>query len=99
MPDEKWKTARMIDVRMRQYDGIDCLDRHRESQVLRMTFTTLPLKQTAVENDRLLRDSKYVTRTGNLLCGADEFDFHDSLEEGMLAGSVRVRRSARSRSA
>jgi len=96
VPDEKWKTACVVDVRMGKDDGIDCLDRYGESQVLRMTFTAPPLKQTAVENDRLTRNTKDVTRTGNLSCGADEFDFHDSLEYGVLAGGVRVQRAAMS---
>jgi hypothetical protein len=31
MPNEKWETTSMIDVRVREHDGIDRLDGDRES--------------------------------------------------------------------
>jgi len=61
VPDEKWKTACMVDMGMRKHDGINRVDRHRELEVLRVTFTALALKQTAVENYRLTRNMKDVT--------------------------------------
>jgi hypothetical protein len=80
MPDEKRETACMIDMRVRKHDGINRLYRYRELQVLRVTFAASSLKQTAVKNYRLTRNTKDVTRTSNLPRGADELNFHNSLE-------------------
>jgi len=80
VPNEKRETTSMIDVRVREHDGIDRLDGDWEPQVLRLTLDTPSLKETAVEQYCLACDPQYVTRAGNLTRGADEFDFHNSLE-------------------
>jgi hypothetical protein len=91
MPNEKRETTSMIDVRMRKHNSIDLLDADWKSQVLRLTFTAFSLKQTAVEKYCLACNTQDVTRAGNLPRRADEFDFHNSLEDGDSAGDVRAR--------
>jgi len=81
MPNEKRETTSMIDMRVRKHDSIDRIDRDGEVQVLRLAFGTFSLKQTAVEKYCLTCDPQDVTRTGDLPRCADEFDFHNSLEE------------------
>src|SRR5690348_5169280 len=61
MPNEKRETTSMIDVRVREHDGIDRLDGDWEPQVLRLTLATLPLKETAVEQYCLACDPQDVT--------------------------------------
>jgi len=70
----------MIDVRVRKHDGIDRLDSDWKPKVLRLTFPTLSLKETAVEKYCLVCDPQDMTRAGDLTRRADEFDFHNSLE-------------------
>jgi len=70
----------MIDVRVRKHDSIDLLDCNREPEVLCLTLAAPSLKQTAVEKYCLPGNAQNVTRAGDLLRRADEFDFHDSLE-------------------
>ena len=70
----------MIDMGVRKHDSIDLLNGDRKPQVLRLTFTAFSLKQTAVEKYCLVRNSQDMTRAGDLPRGANEFDFHNSLE-------------------
>jgi hypothetical protein len=61
MPNEKRETTSMIDVRVREHDGIDRLDVDWEPQILRLTFATLSLKETAVKEYYLTCDPQDVT--------------------------------------
>ena len=71
----------MIDVRVREHHSIDFVERNRELQVLGVTLAASSLKESAVEEDGLARDTEYVTGPSDFASGADEFNLHDSLDE------------------
>jgi hypothetical protein len=72
----------MIDVCMREHDCIDFINRHRNAEVLLLALGALTLKEPAVEDDGLAANAENVTRPRNLPRGTDEFDLHNSLEDG-----------------
>ena len=71
----------MIDVRVRKHHSIDAIDRNRKSKILLVTLAASSLKESAVEEDGLARDTEYVTGPSDFASGADEFNLHDSLDE------------------
>jgi len=79
MSHEKRQAARVVDVGVREYHGIDMLDRHREAKILLVAIASLSLKHPTIQHDRLSRDAKDVAGPGDLACRANELEFHDSL--------------------
>jgi hypothetical protein len=71
----------MINVRVRKHYSIDVIDRNGKSQILLVTLAASSLKESAVEEDGLARDTEYVTGPSDFASGADEFNLHDSLDE------------------
>jgi hypothetical protein len=85
MPNEKRKPAGMIDVRVRKHDCIDFTNWYGKPNVLFLALAALALKQSAVEENRLPRNTQNVTRAGDLARSADEFDLHGSTVGRVLA--------------
>jgi hypothetical protein len=81
MPHEEGKSSRVIDVRMREYDDIDTLDRDGKLCILCVALAPLPLKQPAIQDDRLSCDTQDVARAGDLARSADELDLHSFSSE------------------
>jgi hypothetical protein len=92
MPNEKREPARVIDVRVRKHDRIDFVNGYRKREILFVALAALALKQSAVQENRLPRNTKNVTRASNLTRSADEFDLHGSTVGRVLAlGRARLR--------
>ena len=53
VPHEKRQPTSMIDVRVREHDGIDLLDRDGKPEILLVTLAPLALKHAAVQQYRL----------------------------------------------
>ena len=75
--DQQWQPAGVVDVRMGQHDGVDCLRGKGKPQILFPTLETPALKHPAIEQDRTPRDTQNVAGAGYFLRGAEELEFHD----------------------
>jgi hypothetical protein len=62
----------MVDVGVRENDGVEVLDRNRKRTVLLRRFLTLSLKHPTVEGDCIPVDLQQVTRSGDFPGGTDE---------------------------
>ena len=51
MTREQWKSARVVDVRMREHDGVDRSYVDRQRDILFPRFASTPLEHSAVEED------------------------------------------------
>lgn len=69
----------MIDVGMRQHDGVDTLGGNRQAEVFLPALLTPPLKETAVEEHCLFAHAQDVTRSSDFSRGAEEFELHRAL--------------------
>jgi uracil phosphoribosyltransferase len=69
----------MIDMRMRQHDGVDALRGNGQSKIFLPAFITSTLKETAVEQHRASANAQDVARPGDLARGAEELDLHRRL--------------------
>ena len=78
---EEWQAPGMIDMCVRQHDGIDLVDRNWKVKILLMTLAAAALKEAAVEYDCLPRNAEHVAGPRDLTSRADEFDLHNSLDE------------------
>jgi len=94
MPNEKWEPARVIDVRVREHDSINLDNRHGQLEVLCLALTPLTLKQAAVQDNGLARDTKNVTRACDLTRSTNEFDLHNCSKDSRPSVGVRARSSA-----
>ena len=84
MPGQEWESSRVIDVRMREDDGVDLVDGTRQACVLLTRLAAPSLKHAAVEQNGLPIDSEDVTGARDLAGGTGELDLH------AMALSVRV---------
>ena len=73
---EQRKPAGVIDVCVREHDGVDLLDWNRELEILLTGLIAPALKHAAVEQDRLPVDAENVTGAGHLASSTGEFDLH-----------------------
>ena len=62
----------MIDVCVRQHDGIQLFDRVWQLSILLSGFLASSLKHPAVERDRIAVDVEQMTRAGDLTRGSDK---------------------------
>lgn len=62
----------MIDVRMREHDSIQLLDRHRQLAVLIGSFVSPALEHPAVERYGVAIDVKEMTGASDLAGGSDK---------------------------
>ena len=69
----------MIDVRMRQDDGIDVLDWQRKAQILLATLSTMSLEHSAVQKYRLPIGTQDMTGPSDFTSSTRELDFHTGL--------------------
>jgi hypothetical protein len=72
LSDQIGKPARMIDVCMRENDGVEISDQERQSAVLLRGVLSLPLKHAAVERDGMSVDVQKMTGAGDFTRGTDE---------------------------
>jgi hypothetical protein len=74
---------------MTEHHRIYLIHRHWKSQVLRLRFLALPLKEAAVEQNRLTASAHYVTGASDFASGAEELDFH-AVASGQGNGRERL---------
>src|SRR4030088_1333907 len=70
--NEVGEAARVIDMRVRENDRVEVLDRYRKLSVLVRRILSLSLKHSAVERNRVSVYMQQVTGTGHFSCCADK---------------------------
>jgi hypothetical protein len=64
----------MVYVCMREHNGIDRFGRTGKPQILLATLAAMPLKESAVEKNRLTVDAKNMTGARDFTSSAGEFE-------------------------
>jgi hypothetical protein len=84
---EKRQPPGMIQMRVRQHDGVDPVDRAGQCSILRIRIAATPLKQAAVEEHRLVADADDVTGASHFPGSARKLDIH-IVSVGVLARTI-----------
>jgi hypothetical protein len=74
----------MIDMRVRQDDGIQLIDREWELRIFRIRVAPAALKHSEVENDFRSGAGNEVTGSGDFSRGAEEGDLHKESYLGVV---------------
>jgi hypothetical protein len=74
--DEKWYQSSMIDMSMREDEGIEFLGFNREKSICLVRFLAMSLKHTAVEEICLTVHTEEMLGARDCLRCADEFELH-----------------------
>ena len=74
---ELWEVARVIDVRVRENDVVDCFGVDGQVAILLEGFLAVALEEAAIEEDTFTVGFEEVHRASCRLCRAVECEFHD----------------------
>ena len=78
--DQQGKAPAVVDVRVREHEGIQLVHRERERPVLVACLGAMALKEPAIQRNRATIDVQEMTRSGDLASRTDEGKLHASPE-------------------
>ncbi len=80
------QVARVVDVRMREDDVVDCFGVDWEVSIFFESFLAVALEEAAIEEDTFTIGFEEVHRAGCRLCRAVECEFHDGVYYTIFRG-------------